>query len=33
MFQNENWCYATILNGFKLWKVENNEHQVKRIKD
>ncbi|XP_023324790.1 NACHT and WD repeat domain-containing protein 2 [Eurytemora carolleeae] len=27
MSTNENWCYATILNGFKLWKVENNEHQ------
>jgi hypothetical protein len=26
--QNENWCYATILNGFKLWHVDTNQYQA-----
>jgi hypothetical protein len=27
--KNENWCYATILNGFKLWHVDSDLYQVR----
>ena len=29
--KNEKWCCATILNGFKLWNVENNRCQAFRL--
>ncbi len=28
--KNENWCYATILNGFKLWHVDSDLYQVRK---
>jgi hypothetical protein len=29
--KNENWCYATILNGFKLWHVDSDLYQVRGV--